>query len=309
MEFRDLIHPPLKFLVALITASTLLLIAVFILGWERSIFGPILYALPFYTLVITCVAIYDALHPRIHDIKEWFLTIPIVDWFCSFPIVGKYRIDIIFKSQIRLYFSIAINIGYILLNVITYYLYHSSWFLLIATYYAILLGMCIILYRFDKRVGFGISKLDDLRITRLCAIILMTLNVILLVAIEMIIYNDAGYRYEGIVIYFMAAYTFFTSGLAFINLVRFSKFGNYVVTIIRMVVVAAALVSILALETALLFQFGGSTSDTVKELLVVFTGIGISTIIVGMAMRIIALTSDDIRIIRLNGTEETSNDP
>ena len=287
-----------------IIVSATILFFVFLTGYQHSSMAPLFFAIPFYTLVITCTYIFDLLHPRIHDIKEWFLAVPLVDRICSIPLVGRYRFDILFKSQVRLYFSMAINVGYIVLNVFAYNIYDSIWFLIIATYYLILLGMCIILFRFDKRVGIGISRMDDLRITRFCAFILLTLNVILLIAIEMVIYTDAGYHYEGIVIYFMLLYTFFTSGLAFINLVRFRKYGNYVVTIIRMVVVAAALVSMLALETAVLFEFGADISEGTRELIVVFSGIGFSTIIVGMAMRTISLTSDEIRELRAQETDE-----
>ena len=304
MELRNLIHPTKTMLIALIILSSTILGLVFLAGWEESVFGPLLYAIPFYTLVLTCTFIFDVLHPKIHDIKEWFLAIPIVDRICSVPLVQRYRIDILFKSQVRLYFSMGINIGYILLNVLAFYIYDSYWFLIIATYYLILLGMCIILFRFDKRTGFGINKLDDLKITKLCATILLMLTVILLIAVEMVIYTDAGYKYEGIIIYFMATYTFFTSGLAVINLIRFSKYGNFVVTIIRMVVVAAALVSILALETAMLFQFGADLSETKRELIVVFSGIGFSTVIVGMALRVIALTSDEIRELEAEAEKE-----
>ena len=304
MELRNLIHPTKPMLIALIILSATILSLVFLAGWEESVFGPLLYAIPFYTLVLTCTFIFDVLHPKIHDIKEWFLAIPIVDRICSVPLVQRYRIDILFKSQVRLYFSMGINIGYILLNVLASYIYDSYWFLIIATYYLILLGMCIILFRFDKRTGFGINKLDDLKITKLCATILLMLTVILLIAVEMVIYTDAGYKYEGIIIYFMATYTFFTSGLAVINLIRFSKYGNFVVTIIRMVVVAAALVSILALETAMLFQFGADLSETKRELIVVFSGIGFSTVIVGMALRVIALTSDEIRELEAEAEKE-----
>ena len=304
MELRNLIHPTKPMLIALILLSVTILGLVFLAGWERSVFGPLLYAIPFYTLVLTCTFIFDVLHPMIHDIKEGFLAIPLVDRICSIPLVQRYRFDILFKSQVRLYFSIAINIGYILLNVLAFHIYDSYWFLIIALYYLILLSMCIILFRFDKRTGFGISKLDDLKITKLCATILLMLTVILLIAVEMVIYTDAGYKYEGVIIYFMAAYTFFTSGLAFINLIRFSRYGNFVVTIIRMVVVAAALVSILALETAILFQFGADLSETKRELIVIFSGIGFSTVIVGMALRVIALVSDEIRELEAEMTKE-----
>jgi len=291
-------------LIGLIGVSVLILILMLPSDYADTTVGIVAYIIPFYTLVASCVRLYETLHSKISDIKNWVLAIPVVEKICSIPIVERYRIDILFKSQIRLYFSIAINIGYIAINVLTYYLYHSVWFLVIAAYYSVLFGMCVILYRFHKKVGFGINRIDDLRITRFCSIILLTLNVILLIAIRMIIYRDAGYHYEGIVIYFMAAYTFFTSGLAIINLIRFSKYGNFVVTIIRAAVVAAALVSILTLETAMLFQFGADMPKDAKELLVVFSGIGISTVIVGMAMRLIALTSDEIRELKMQESVE-----
>ena len=305
MELRSIIHPSTKALVVLILLNTALLVTVFGFGWEGFVYRPVLLALPFYTLVVTFVYTYDRLHPHIHEVKEWFISIPIVDRICSIPLVERYRLDILFKSKVRLYFSIAINIGYIAVNVLAYNTYHSKWFLVIAGYYVILFGMCIVLFRFDQKVGFGFSRMDDLRITRLCALILLTLNVILLIAVEMIIYTDAGYQYEGVLIYLMALYTLFTSGLATINLIRVSKYRNYVVTIIRMAVVAAALVSILALETAVLFQFGADMSEEIRELIVVISGIAISTVIVGMASRIIALTSDEIREMKAEEAEKS----
>lgn len=303
MNGKDLLQPSTRMLVVLIAISIVIMTVMFPLKNTNSIVEIVAYIVPFYTLVASCVHIYDALQNRIDDIRDRILNIPIVDRICCIPLVERYRADVIFKSQVRLYFSIAINLGYIALNVVTFYLYHSSWFLVIAAYYTILFGLCMTLLRFHKKVGFGISRIDDLRITRNCAFVLLTLNLILLIAVEMIIYQDAGYHYKGIVIYFMAIYTFFTSCLAVVNLIRFSKYGNSVVTIIRVAVVAAALVSILTLETALLFQYGSYVEKNVKEMIVVLTGIGIGTIIIGMAMRLISQTSDEIRAIRAEGSD------
>ena len=54
MELRNLIHPTKTMLIALIILSATILGLVFLAGWEESVFGPLLYAIPFYTLVLTC---------------------------------------------------------------------------------------------------------------------------------------------------------------------------------------------------------------------------------------------------------------
>ena len=119
----------------------------------------------------------------------------------------------------------------------------------------------------------------------------------------MILYQGKGYEYHGILIYVMAAYTFWITAVAIKNLVKYRKLGSPVMSMAKIISMAAALVSMLSLETAMFSQFGQDMSPENQKLMIMLTGAGVSIIIVTMSVYSIIKNSKEIRKIMENSYE------
>ena len=114
----------------------------------------------------------------------------------------------------------------------------------------------------------------------------------------MMIYFQRGFEYQGYLIYVIAMYTFYTTITAIRDIIKYRKYNSPIIFSSNMVKLAASLVSVLTLETAMLSQFGADTSITTKTILIEATGAGISIIIVTMATYFIIYTNKEIKNIR-----------
>ena len=105
---------------------------------------------------------------------------------------------------------------------------------------------------------------------------------------------NKGYEYHGILIYAMAAYTFYTTIFAVINLVKYRKYKSPVMTVSKIISLSSAPVSMLSLETAMFSQFGQSMSQEGQRLMIALTGAGISVAVIGMSAYMIIKTSQEL---------------
>ena len=156
--------------------------------------------------------------------------------------------------------------------------------------------MRFLLVRYVQFHGIGKERLGELKRARLCSIILLNLNFVLSGSVLMILYQNKGYEYPGILIYAMAAYTFYTTIFAIINLVKYRKYKSPVMSITKIIKMTSALFSMLFLETAMFAQFGADTSLEAKRIMIMATGAGISVAVVVMAIYMIVQTSKEIKL-------------
>ncbi|MBR4097448.1 MAG: hypothetical protein IKK42_09130 [Oscillospiraceae bacterium] len=294
LEWRkiiDLLYPPLwvKILLTLLCTAALLLI--FICGYEAHPIAYAAYILSFYTLTAIVMSCIKAVPKQYRAAK---------DKVYSNPVGERLMTDMKFRTHISLYSSLVINLLYVVLNVVFGFLYHTSWFFVLAFYYAILAAMRFLLVRFVNRVGIGVNRFKELCRSRLCGYILLTVNLALSGTILMILYQNKGYRYHGILIYVMAAYTFYITTTAIVNLVKYRKLGSPVMSMTKIISMAAALVSMLSLETAMFSAFGQDMSEENQHLMIILTGAGVSIVIVTMSIYSIAKNSKEIKEIMEN---------
>ena len=69
----------------------------------------------------------------------------------------------------------------------------------------------------------------------------------------------------------------------------------------KIIKMAAALVSMLPLETAMFAQFGGDMTIENQSIMIMATGAGIAIIVVSMAIHMIVRTTKEIRSLKYNG--------
>ena len=71
--------------------------------------------------------------------------------------------------------------------------------------------MRFLLVRYARRNPIGKQRLAELKLALLCAYILLTVNLALSGAVLMMVYHNRGFAYQGILIYVVAMYTFYTT--------------------------------------------------------------------------------------------------
>ena len=281
-----LLYPPVWIVVLSTVVSGGATVAVFLMRWEQS---PI--AIPAY--VAAAYALTVVVMRCIKYFPRWFRTGK--GKLHSTHYSGLFLNDVEFRTTVTLYGSLAINLLYIVFNACLAVYYHTNWFGILSGYYAILAAMRFLLARYVRRVGIGTDQIGEYRRSRLCDIILLTLNLTLTGAVLMILYQDKGYEYSGMLIYIMAAYTFYITTHAIIDIVKFRKYNSPVMSATKRINLSAALVSMLALETAMISQFGAEQTPEFRRIMIASTGAGISLIVITLSVFMIVTANRAIR--------------
>lgn len=286
---KKLLFPNIFVIILFTVISAAALVHIFLNGLEESWIAYIAYVFSFYTLTILVIFLSIVLPKQYRVIKQKIM---------DHPFGNRYLTDTAFRTQVSLYMSLGINLLYAGINVISFIIYDSRWFIIFAVYYMTLAVMRFLLLRYARRDGIGQNRLGELRWARVCSCILVTVNFALSGAVLMILFQDKGTEYAGILIYVMAAYTFYTTIHAIINLIKYRKYKSPVMTTAKIITLSAALVSVLSLETAMFSQFGQDMSPENQRLMIALTGAGISIAVIGMSSYMIVKTSKEIELLK-----------
>ena len=150
MEWRKLckklLFPPVWIIIILTVISTAGLVFIFVKGLEQSIAAYIIYVAAFYTLTVLCIFLSLVLPKQYKQIRQKIY---------DNPLGNRYMTDAEFRTHIWLHLSLAINLLYAAINVLSFILYHSMWFVCLAVYYSILAVMRFLLAKYAHRNGFG----------------------------------------------------------------------------------------------------------------------------------------------------------
>lgn len=288
---KKLLLPPLWLLVILTILSAAGLAYVFTAGLQESILSYFIYVLSFYTLTVVCIFCATVLPKQRKAIRQKIY---------ANPFGNRYMTDRAYRTSVSLHLSLVINLMYVAMNALSWYLYRSWWFVVLAVYYASLSIMRFLMVRYVRASEIGSNRLGELKISILCSSILLTLNFALSGAILMILYQNKGYEYSGILIYVMAMYTFYQTTHAIIDIIKYRKLGSPVMSTAKVVSLASALVSMLNLETAMFAQFGADMSKEDQRLMIILTGAGIAVAVITMSLYIIVRSSREIKQYKKN---------
>lgn len=272
---KKLLVPPIWLMILLTVLSAAALIAVFLNGWDSSPVAYIVYVLAFYTLSVVTVFCVMVLPNQYRQIRQKIL---------ANPLGNRYMTDKVFRAKISLHLSLAVNLLYAAVNVGSFFLYRSWWFVCLAVYYVILSVMRFLLVRYVRVKAIGDDRRGELKSAAACSVVLLLLNFFLAGAVLMIVYQDKGYDYGGMMIYVMALYTFYVTTHAIVDIVKYKKLNSPVMSTAKAISLAAALVSMLNLETAMFAQFGADMAPENQRLMIILTGAGVSIVVVAMAM-------------------------
>lgn len=292
--WKKLIFPPIWLILLLTVFSAAGLVLVFVRGGSESPIAYVVYVVAFYAVSVLSVFLAVVLPKRYRAIRQKIY---------DHPLGRRYMTDAAFKTHVKLYASLTVNLLYVGVNVLSWFLYRSMWFVVLGAYYTILAIMRFLLVRYVRNNKIGINRLGELQRAKLCSYILLLLNFVLTGAVMMILYQNKGYDYYGILIYIMASYTFYITAHAIVDLVKYRKYQSPVMTTSKIIALSAALVSMLNLETAMFSQFGADMSAEGKWLMIALTGAGVSVAVIVMSVVMIIKSSKEIKELNINGRE------
>ena len=201
-----------------------------------------------------------------------------------------------YRSTIFAFCSLIINIAYAVFQGVFAILSHSIWFGALATYYiaiSLIRGGIIFISRKRQKNKSEFTLEKQIKSYRNCGIYLVLLNFALIGALVQLVLTDNGFKYAGLMIYVMATYAFYKLTMSVYNLFKAKKHNDYTIQSIRNISFADSLVSILALQTALLYEFAPNANADIPNAL---TGgaVSIAIITIGLYMAI-------------NGTKQLKN--
>ena len=278
---RIFVLPPLP--TALIALPSFALVAWVLAVGEDGPLAYLSYALSAYALAIALTG-------------SWRVTGAIKRTVQAHPLGGRLVGDPKLRAEISLYQGLIINLAYIAVKLVYGIWYRSPWFISLAVYYALLALMRLLLL-FRRK---GLDYLGELRRYRLCGMVLLLMNLALAGIVDFMVQQNRGYEYPGTLIYAMAAYSFYAVILAAINVVKFRRHGSPVLSAAKAINLAAAMVSILSLETAMLSQFGGENGPLFRKRMTGATGAAVCVLVLGMAVYMIAGSARRIRQLTQN---------
>jgi len=286
---KKLMFPPVWLMVLLTALSAVLLTIIFVKSMERSIPAYIVYVLAFYTLSTVSIFCALVLPKQYKKIKQKIY---------DNPLGNRYMTDRVFRTNISLSVSFVISMLYVGLNVWSWNTLQSYWFMVLAVYYSVMAVMRYLLVRYVRIQKIGTSILGEWKRSRVCAYILLLINLSLSGAVLMILYQRKGYDYPGIMIYVMALYTFYAVIHAIVDIVKYRKLGSPVMSTAKIVSLSGALVSMLNLETAMFAQFGAGLALENQRIFIILTGAGVSITVVTLSVILIVNANKEIRRIK-----------
>jgi hypothetical protein len=211
-----------------------------------------------------------------------------------------------YRSLLIAIFSLSLTCLYGIFNGVIFILHLSIWSGALALYYIILSAMRgVVLYYHKKRKSTGITdKERELTIFKNSGILLIVLTVALSSAIVQMVIFDAGFEKQGLMIFTYAAYSFTKLGIGIYNIIKTRKFEDRTITAIKCVSFADSLMSLLALQTALLHAFAGENSASWANGAL---GSVVVLLIIGLGVYMIITAKKELKNLNQLTTQEKVN--
>lgn len=266
-------HPALVVLIAAAAAAALTW--AFLAGAEGSpgVYGA--YTLSAYGLTLVCVRVPALVRGVRRMMREE-------------PRIRRCMDDTDLWTRLTLIPSVAANGGYALLQLGLGILNHSVWYYALSAYYGLLLLMrCTLLLKMDRN-GLGKDLQGEYRLFLGCGGVLTVMNAALAVIVSYMVWQNRGFTHHPITTIAMAAYTFYTLTMAVINVVRCRRYNSPVLSASKAVSLAAALVSMLSLETAMLNAFGSGDDGDFRRVMLASSGgvVCLAVLVMGLYMMV-----------------------
>lgn len=231
-------------------------------GILPQIAGILVYIFAAVSLTAACICLYNDLRNGV--IEKLLMTVKKTSFGAQF------LEDYTFRTILTTMPSFIINVAYTVYNGVIGIVNQSSWFITMAVYYS-LLG---VMRYHAVNTGRKISRMKDqklirkkeLAVIKTDGILLLLLNLALSGVVLLTIAKGRAKAYSEIMAISIAAYTFYKTTMAVINMVKVRKMQSPILITIRNIGVADALVSMLTLQTTMLASFQNTSNLDVNRM-------------------------------------------
>jgi len=283
---KALLFPHIAIMIILVPIATVLLVGSMVFIGTESPIAIVSYVIAAYTLTV------------------WCLKIPyLIKFFKTFKDENKYarkwQDDTRLRVNVSLYSSLSWNALYGILQLWLGFYHHTFWFYSLGAYYICLAIMRFFLVRHTTKYAPGERMQTELKKYRACGIVFLVMNLALALIIFFMVYWNRTFEHHMITAIAMAAYTFTSLTTAIINVVKYRKYNSPVFSASKAISLAAALVSMLTLESTMLTTFGdGTMTATVQKWMLGATGGVISLLIVATAIYMIVVGTKKLKELK-----------
>lgn len=196
-------------------------------------------------------------------------------------------------------FSFILNLGYVGLMLGMAIATGSAWYYSITAYYLALILMKGNVFYSKKKYD---TEVKEARAYRFAGIMFIFLTLALSGIITLIYTSNMAFEYAGLMIYVVAAYTFYNLTLAIINIFKARNHDSLYIQAIRNVNLASSIVSLLVLQVALFQAFSPEYNKSFANGL---TGGAVSAVI--LALGIYMIVKANKRLNQINSGDKSIN--
>lgn len=261
---------------------------IYVLAYEKneSAEAYIVYSLSAYCLASCVISAKNAIR-QIKVIKQKLTYKGMIsEKLRSSALICRYLDSRHFRGEAGIYISLAADTLYMIFRTVTGIIYESAWFLSLAAYHAVLGLIRLYLafsYRKSERIADDSKSNLQYRCYKKTGILLFALNIPMGGMTLLMIHTDSGFKYPGYIIYLSAMYTFYTAVMAVINIVRYRRLGDPVLSAAKAVNLVSAAMSVLGLQTAMIAVFS-EHEENFRKIMNTATGTGVFIITVSTAL-------------------------
>ena len=283
---KALLFPHIAIMIVLVPMATLLLVGSMLFMGVESVVAYISYVFAAYTLMVWCF--------KIPKIIQFFKTFKKENKYAR-----KWQEDTRLRVNVSLYGSLVWNALYGIFQLWLGFYHHTFWFYSLGAYYICLGVMRFFLVRHTTRYAPGQKMRTELIKYRACGIIFLVMNLALALIIFFMVYWNRTFEHHMITAIAMAAYTFTMLATAIVNVIKYRKYNSPVFSASKAINLAAALVSMLTLESTMLTTFGdGTMTATAQKRMLGVTGGIISLFIVAVAIYMIVIGTKRLKELK-----------
>jgi hypothetical protein len=284
--FKSLLFPHIAIMIVLVPLSTVLLVGSMMFVGTESAIAYISYVLSAYTLTVWCI--------KIPYLIKFIRTFKSENKYAR-----KWQDDTRLRVNTSLYGSFAWNILYAIFQLCLGIYHRTFWFCSLGAYYICLGIMRFFLLGHTRKYAPGERMKSELIKYRACGSVFLVMNLALALIIFFMVYFNRTFEHHMITAIAMAAYTFAALTTAIINVIKYRKYNSPVFSASKAISLAAALVSMLTLESTMLTTFGeGTMTVAAQKLMIGTTGGAISVLFVATAIYMIVVGTKKLKELK-----------
>lgn len=250
--------------------------------------GYLLYALAF---VLLCVGIFYLQRDVRRLGKD--VVLPLIE---RNPLTRRAYRDYEYRTLVTAACGTAINLGFTVYNGIWGILNHSVWFITMAVYYSLLGGMRFFSIQAKRKADMEREREKAFRreiaVMKGDGVVLLLMTTALGSIVFYKITGNMVTPYSAELAIATAAYTFYKLIFAVRNMLKVRGLGSLILTAVRNIAFADALVSLFSLQVLMMVSFSSESSETYEVMMNSITGLMVCATVILMGIWMVRASGD-----------------